>query len=62
MSKITCKYCGKVIEGKGKKIGPGMVYCNNSCSVRDAYEQYPGTSLAKMLEKMYPEETCRREM
>lgn len=55
MSKPSCRYCGKAIEGKGKKICPGLVFCSKTCFIRDAYKQYPGTSLAEMLRRMYPD-------
>lgn len=61
-SDVNCHYCNKKIEGKGKKIGPDMMYCGVECYVQEAYEDYPGTALAKMLERMYPELTREGEL
>lgn len=52
---MKCSYCGKTIDGKPKKVGPRLRYCGNRCYVLDAYESHPGTSLAKMVKRMYPE-------
>ncbi len=52
---MICSYCGKTIEDKPKKVGPRLRYCGNRCYVLDAYEKHPGTSLAKWMEKAYPE-------
>ena len=52
---MKCSYCGKTIEGKPKKVGPRLRYCGTRCYVQDAYEKHPGTSLAKMVKRMYPE-------
>jgi hypothetical protein len=54
-SEAICFYCGRAIKGKPKKVGPDQQYCDVRCFVYDAYKNYPGTSLAKMLDKMYPE-------
>ncbi len=59
---MNCHYCSKKIEGKSKKIGPDMMYCVVECYVQEAYEDYPGTALAKMLERMYPELTREGEL
>ncbi len=62
-----CSYekCGKFIEkpSKEQRVGPKMVFCNRECEVADCMNRFPGTSLAVMVEKQYPEvvERLRKE-
>jgi len=57
---MVCNYCGKTIKGKPKKVGPELMFCGEKCFVLHAYKSHPGTSLASMLERMYPLWTIRR--
>ncbi len=52
-----CRYCNTFIEKptKEQKVGPKMVFCNRECEVADCLTRFPGTSLAAMAERMYPE-------
>ena len=51
---MLCSYCGGLPE-KPMKVGPRLIYCNDLCFAKDCIERHPGTSLEKMVKKMWPE-------
>lgn len=50
-----CSYCGKESD-KLIKVGPELRYCDyKNCYAKDCLKKHPGTPLAEMIAKMYPE-------
>lgn len=50
-----CSYCGKE-SNKLIKVGPKLRYCNyENCYAKDCLKNFPGTSIAEMIAKVYPE-------